>query len=477
MVSSSENTIPGRLQVGAAQADITPRAGTHLAGSGAGHHRPAEIVLDPLSAKAVVLEAGGKKVCLLSLDVTIVTREWTERIRRAAQQLDFEPEAVMVHATQTHSAPPLGHFMFDPDFPDLPPDIEYLRGGETAYFEFACARAIEAIAQANAALRPARIAAGSAVRDGIAFNRRAVMRDGQVSMPWFYSSLQQPLGPTDIRYLEGPIDPEVGVLCARDDEMRMIALLLHYTCHPVNVYATPGLADGARAVSADWPGAWAAQMRATCGDTCVPLVMNGCCGNINPWPAFEPDFVPDHQRMGATLGKAARDVIQTLRFGDTDHVAWALRRVPIALKPPDPQRLAAAERMLAEHPTPLWSTGKPGLIDPHWFQAASVMSVELMRRRSPYLEYEIQAMRVGDIALVGLPGEPFVEGQLAIKIGSPARHTFVAHATTEYVGYLPTREAHRRGGHEVDFSYWAKLCPEALDMVVENCLDMLKTLF
>jgi hypothetical protein len=70
-----------------------------------------------------------------------------------------------------------------------------------------------------------------------------------------------------------------------------------------------------------------------------------------------------------------------------------------------------------------------------------------------------------------------VEGQLAIKIGSPARYTFVAHATTEYVGYLPTRDAHQRGGHEVDFSYWAKLCPEALDLIVQNALELLGELF
>jgi len=70
-----------------------------------------------------------------------------------------------------------------------------------------------------------------------------------------------------------------------------------------------------------------------------------------------------------------------------------------------------------------------------------------------------------------------VEGQLEIKIGSPAYHTFVAHCTTQYVGYLPTRDAFRRGGHEVDFSYWAKLAPEALETVVRNAVSLLKELF
>lgn len=461
------------MRAGAAQVEITPWAGTHLAGSGAGEHRPAQVVLDPLYARAVVFESGGRKVCFLSLDVTIVTLEWTERIRRAAaEQFGFDPEAVMVHATQTHSAPSLGHFMFDPDFPDLPADIEYLRGGETPFFEFAAERAVEAIGAAYRSLRPVQIAAGSAVRDGLAFNRRGVTRDGKVVMPWLYSQRQYPSGPTHLRYLEGPTDPEVGVFCARDEAMQMVAMLLHFTCHPVNVFATQYYA-----VSADWPGIWAAEMQRAFGPTCIPLVLNGCCGNLNPWPAFEADFVPDHRRMGQLLGETAAAVVGRLEFSEKDSLAWKIQRVPLPLKPADSERLAQAEQMLAAHPTPLWSKERPGLIDGAWFQAASVKSVELMRQRSSVLTYEIQVLRVGDTGFVGLPGEPFVEGQLAIKIGSPAYPTYIAHATTEYVGYIPVPSAFPRGGHEVDFSYWAKLGPEALDRIVENAVEMLQEVF
>ncbi len=461
------------FQVGASQVDITPVAGTHLSGSGAGVHRGADTILDPLHARAVVFEKDGQRICLLALDVTIITRQWTEQIKHnAARRWGLHPEAIMVHATQTHSAPSLGDFMFDDDFPHLAGEKEYLRGSEAAYSERAVAGAVEAIGRAIAALRPAQIGVGSAVRDGLAFNRRGVTREGKVVMPWMYSSLQYPLGPTHIRYIEGPTDPEVGVLCARTDDMRMVAMLLHYTCHPVNVYAQPG-----NAVSADWPGAWCSEMQKAYGEACTPLVLNGCCGNINPWPAFQADFHPDHRRMGAALGDAARAVVQQMRFAQAGALSWKARRIALPLKAPDPERLAMAQRILAEHPEPLWTDATPQEIDPRWFQAASIMSVELMRRRGPTLEYEIQAFRVGDVAIVGLPGEPFVEGQLEIKIGSPAYHTFVAHCTTQYVGYLPTRDAFRRGGHEVDFSYWAKLAPEALETVVRNAVSLLKELF
>ena len=63
-------------------------------------------------------------------------------------------------------------------------------------------------------------------------------------------SWPQPLGPTYIRYLEGPTDPEVGVLCVQSLSARPIALILHHTGHPVNVFPQA-------VISADWPGAWA----------------------------------------------------------------------------------------------------------------------------------------------------------------------------------------------------------------------------
>jgi hypothetical protein len=93
------------------------------------------------------------------------------------------------------------------------------------------------------------------------------------------------------------------------------------------------------------------------------------------------------------------------------------------------------------------------------------------------LDYEIQAMRIGNTAIVGLPGEPFVEGQLRLKMASPAAHTIVAHCTSHYAGYLPTREAVPRGGHECETRFWSKLEPDALDTVIDAAVEVLNELF
>jgi len=457
-----------KLRAGAAQVDITPQLGTHLAGA-VGLHRPAERIAEPTYAKALVFDSGGKKLCILTLDVTIITEPYTARIRKGAEELGFDPDAVMVHATQTHSAPPLGYFMLDEGFPPVADGYEWIRGGEKSYSDFAADRAIEAIARADAALQPVQIGTASGIEGRMAHNRRAVRDDGTVGMPG-PKAWEEPLGPTWIRYLEGPIDPELGVMCLRSDDLRTVAMLLHYTCHPVHVFPKP-------VVSPDWPGAWADEMKKTHGEQCVPLVLNGACGNINPWPPFDPDYVEDHRRMGQVLAETAGPVVESLQFADEATLDWRVRHLKIPIREVRADELAWAQDILGNNPEPVWEDEKRTTVDSDWMTAASILSVHLQREREGALDYEIQGLRIGDSAIVGLPGEPFVEGQLQIKMASPARLTYVAHCTTQYVGYIPTSDALTRGGHEVNTSYWAKLVPEALDMIVDAAGELLNEMF
>ena len=464
------------LRAGAAMIDITPPAGAHLAGSAAGEHRPAQAVMDPLFAKAIVFEACGRRVCMVILDLTIVTQEYTDRIRAdIGEQTGIAPEAIIVQATQTHSAPSLGYFMLDPDFPlETNAETEYLRGGERAYGDLAAAAAVEAAVEAEGRLQAVRIGLGRGVLGDLAFNRRGIRRDGAIAMPKPLGREQQPLGIADICYLEGPMDPEVGVCCVQDMDMRPVAFLLHYTCHPVNAFGNPGTY---RAVSADWPGAWTREMQQRFGSDAVPLVVNGCCGNINPWHPFDPDCRPDHRRMGRELARMSERIVHDMTFANNAALVWRAERVGLPFREIPAERSREVNAILTENPQP--PRGANGKVDPHWFRAASTRSIELCRQRDAEFPYEIQAFRIGDLCVIGLPGEPFVEGQLALKTNSAAPFLFPAHLTTHYVGYLPTRAAYARGGHEAneDVTYWAKLAPGCLETVVERARTLVQALF
>ena len=66
---------------------------------------------------------------------------------------------------------------------------------------------------------------------------------------------------------------------------------------------------------------------------------------------------------------------------------------------------------------------------------------------------------------------------MRIKIESPTYPTYVAHATNHFAGYIPTKEAFAHGGHEVNPSSWSKLIPEALDIIVDETIDLLNEVF
>ena len=465
-----------QLQVGAVMVDITPPPGTHLAGSGAGEHRPAQTVMDPLYAKAIALAVGDRRVCMVILDLTIVTGDYTKKIRAGiGAQTGLPPEAIMVQATQTHSAPSLGHFMLDPDFPlETTAADEYLRGAECAFGDRVAAAAIEVAVAAMGKLQPARIGLGRGVLGDLAFNRRGIRRDGSIAMPKPQGREQQPFGIADICYLEGPMDPEVGVCCIQDMDMQPLAFLLHYTCHPVNAF---GQRETYRAVSADWPGAWAREMQQTFGADVVPLVINGCCGNINPWHPFDPDCRPDHLRMGRELAEMSERIVYNMAFADRVALDYKIEEVGLPYREIPAERLRAVDQILARNPQP--PRGESGEVDERWFRAASTKSIEYCRAREAEFSYEIQAFRIGDLGVVGLPGEPFVEGQLALKTNAAAPYLFPAHMTTHYVGYLPTRAAYDRGGHEAneDITYWAKLAPGCLETVVDRTRTLVEDLF
>ncbi len=72
----------------------------------------------------------------------------------------------------------------------------------------------------------------------------------------------------------------------------------------------------------------------------------------------------------------------------------------------------------------MWKPGEENeAVEWDWVYAVSLVDLEDQQRRAPAFEYPVQAFRIGPLGLVAVGGEPFVEGQLQIKLHSPARRT------------------------------------------------------
>ncbi|MFC1454176.1 hypothetical protein ACFLQL_03255 [Verrucomicrobiota bacterium] len=455
-----------RMLAGAAQVDITPVMGTQIAGD-IGRRRPVEAVLDPIFAKALVVESGGKKICVLSLDICVIGRKWADAIRRGAEQrFGFDQKAVMVHPVQNHAAPAMGHlFLPDDDAPCryFPEKYPWLKGGDDAYNHFALERILEVIGQADKSCQPVSYGMASGLECRVAFNRRYIMRDGTAKTHPGYNN-------PNVLFCEGPIDPEVGVAAFKAESGLYIAMLLHHTCHPVHGFPL-------RYITAGWPGAWSTKVRVRQGLNCVPLVINGCCGNIhynNPLNPFHDD---DWHHLGGLLAEDTDAILAKIDYQAKGFVDYVSKTIRIPVRLPPPAEIRRMRQYMRKHPEPVWKKGMKGdAVERDWVYAASGLEVIDYFKSRPYFEYEIQAFRIGDILLAGLPGEVFVEGQLRIKLGSPRRYTFLAHICNTYAGYIPTREAFEHGGFETRFSNGSKLVTNALDIIVKETLKLLKDL-
>jgi hypothetical protein len=76
------------------------------------------------------------------------------------------------------------------------------------------------------------------------------------------------------------------------------------------------------------------------------------------------------------------------------------------------------------------------------------MRKELAPRQGEPLKTWVQVIVLGDIALVGVPGEFFTLLGQEIKRRSPYRYTYVFELANDYVGYLPDARAFERGGYQ-----------------------------
>ncbi len=435
------------LYAGAAKTVITPHVGCWMDGNV--REEGSKGVHDDLYARALVLRSDSGATCaIVALDVCGIRRPIAEKIRATAAELTgIAPEDIMTAATHTHAGPAfLGILGEEAD--------ELLRS-------VTARTAAGAVKMAFDQLRPARIAWGRGRADVPVNNRRLRTRDGETHMNW------EGLDPDDVAEVLGPDDPEVLALKIDDEDGSPIASVLNYALHPAILAGDNWL------MSADWPGYALGLVERERGG--VGVFLQGAPGNINhidyTRPQQQRGFY-EARRLGTIVGAAglmalfgADDLCDDAALG----IASTVKQIPGRRF--SEQQVARAQEIVAaaEGPIKAQVDGVP--------EALFAQELLGLAARGEYSEdCEVQALRVGDGALVSAPFELFVEYQLALKKRSPLAFTgFVGYAN-DYQGYVPTPIAFEQGGYEPTPSGWSKLAPEAGDMTVDAGLDLLAQL-
>jgi len=419
------------LRAGVARVDITPPAGEQLWGY-EDRRQPAAGTLDPLYARVLVLEAGAesapRRLALVTLDLGRSFGPGSlARLREAAKR-SSGISCLLAAASHTHSAP-----VIRDEYRDAPP----------AWEQAALDKIGRAIAEAAGVLQPARIGVGTGAVY-IGHNRLRVNPDGTVS--WFERN------PT--RIPTAPVDPTVTVLRIDRADGTPLAVLTNYACHPV-VFG----ADNLR-YSADFPGVMNRVVERELGGNALSFFLQGAPGDINPYYAVTPieqDAVGRRDWTGERLGQEAARVAKEIRSRAVDA--------------PGDSHSASHSIDFAESTITVrlrWDVDK--------FRAALLKflgpdGMEIYGARIvPEIQLPVTTVLIDrDIALMTMPGEPFVDFQMNWRDRCPVPYALLLGYTNGYNGYFPTIAAASRGGYgAASASTWAE--PGAGERMVDNAV-------
>jgi len=386
------------LKAGVAKVEITPPLGEKMWGYAA-RKDPAKGVLDPLYARVLVLEAGEKKLGLVVLDLgRTFGPAQIERLRVSARQASGI-SYLLVQATHTHSGP----VILD----------EYAENAVPAWETAALEKIAKAIDEATNHTVEARLGTGRGIAY-IGYNRIRVNPDGTVTMFWR----------NETRVPTAPVDPTVSVLRVDTAEGKPLAILVNYSCHPV-VFGADNLQ-----YSADFPGVMTRAVEQAMGGEPLCFFLQGAPGDINVYDATTPveqDAVKKRDWAGERLGQEAARVAKSIHteadaqpsidFVEdmmTFRLRWDLEKFRQALLASFGEEFVKnfAPRIKPEIPVPV--------------------ATVLINKR---------------IALMTMPGEPFVEYQINWRDRCPARDAFFLGYANGYDGYFPTIKAASIGGY------------------------------
>jgi neutral ceramidase len=420
----------GSLKAGMAKAVITPPVGVRLCGYAA-RTQPSIGVLDDLYAKALVLDDEEKRLALVVCDLLWVGKELVNDIRkRIKEQADIEEENVMITAIHTHYGPDLEH--------TGEPYIENLKSQVGGAVSAACNH-----------MKNARIGFASG-ECYVGMNRR---NPKSPSGPYFLYNWPQ-----------GLVDPTVMVARIEDETRHVVGVLVNYACHPVT------LGPNELNISRDYPGHTLRVLEDVFGENVVAMFVNGCCGNINPaWIFDRPDVSPppprvfpesleersrETRRLGQILGGEALNALQSVT-NLASEANLKIKQSDVRL----PVRKDMPENVLG------WiKSTKVG--EPDYENHQRIMKGE-------DVVTEIQAIRLNDTAILGFPGEVFVEYQLEIRRKSPFKHTFVSELANDSIGYVPTTDAYKEGGYEPNTTFLER---DAGSKLTQAAINLLKKL-
>jgi len=393
------------LKAGFGLSTITPKVGSEMAGY-SNREGPSTGVHDDLHSRALVVEGGDTIWALSANDICFFTEPTVTQIReQVSARTSIPPSHVFICTVHTHSGPYDNH----------PQDWQRPLVDLVA----------EAITQAYEHRAPALIGAGRGRLNGYTINRR---------------------------FIDQPTDPGMAVLRVEDLGGRVLGLVVNWNCHAV-VLGYDNLL-----ISADFPGVTSTQLEARLGQDAVALYVNGGTGNVNPYTSgvqarlsgeYTIDTMAEKIHYYGTADTQPRYHIGDRGGGTFEEVeelghavaeeAWKISQTIQVGQPSERPWVGSARVKIRRDDAPPVEEHLRPFLGPEGSETVEVM-----------------ALGVGEVALIGEPGEVFAETFVDYKrrlwqMGF--RVPMAASYANGFFAYLPPSHAFPQGGYEIG---WAR---------------------
>lgn len=446
-----------KLKVGFSVVNANPPLGIGVSG----YYVPrfAKGFLDDIEIRGLALECGDTCAVMLSFDTCSIPTVTCDRYRENIEKMTgFPKENIFLACTHSHTGPVISANDGEEDVTEK-------------YTRFVGERLVDAVKLALADLKPAKMGyiTGYAP-ERIAYIRRYKMKDGStMTCP--------PIEDPNIDHPIGELDQRVNVL-RFDREGAESIVLLNYGLHADTI--------NGEMLSADWPR-WVHSTIEKALDGTKSIVFCGAQGDVGSTNVFPKDGdmndteisfdnemkSPGMARfVGRALAGTILQVYDKVHYIDVEDIDIIHKKISVSANVPDKKDLPLAHKYKELH-----EAGKDDEIP---YKAMELTTVVAEAIRMCRLEngpetftLDLMGLRVGDVAFVGIPGEPFTEIGVEIKKNEGYKMIMPCCITNGYEGYFPMKSAFDEGGYEARSSRYKG---DVAEKIIEGGKEVLKEL-
>lgn len=407
------------LQAGVARVDLTPplEMKATLGGYGARMSKPATGVRDRVWAKALVLADGQHRMGIVTADVLGFPPGFEEAVIQALGADGWRADDLLLLPSHTHTSIDMSALN-----PKCILPIPQIGMFHKELFQRTVTRVADVIRQAARQAKPATAGSASVRMEGWNRNRRGVRT----------------------------VDDALTMIRIDAGDGQPLAVLVNWTAHPTFMDAEH------MEFSGDWPGHMQRTLEALIGRGVTVLYCNGAEGDASPTPrtADAPAW-EQAERYGRELAIECWRVWERIQTEPAP--VLALHTEPLTL----PKRQA--------HPDFMKTGGKEYGLSPETIGP-------LLEQLFPG-QTHCTTLRIGSVAIVGVPGE--MAAGLGLQIKSAVReklgvpHVVIGGLADEWISYMLAPEEYRKGGYEASVSFYGEtLGPIVVEAAIRSAIPL-----